>query len=132
MSILDLNATQPSVTPAVESKEYPLKYARKIMLEGTPQSMRAYVELQPYRRILDADGNVVGEELKTPEVDGDITVLEIGNILPQNVTPEGKAMLEGYISQYLQAGGDLRALVMAGIVIVINQLGVAQGKLAAQ
>lgn len=160
MSMIDLTAPTPAVIPAVEAKEYPIKYARKILLEGTPQAMRAYVELQPYRRILgqvlvtpaqpilDGEGNpvldgdgmptftapvyvegVVAEELKTPEVDGDIVVLDVANILPAPQTPEQAALVQSTLLGYLNAGGDLKALTMAGIVLMVKSEGIAQGKL---
>ena len=129
MSITDLVSPTPAIIPAVEAKEYPLKYARLIHLQGTPRAMRAYVELQPYRRILDAEGNIIGEELKTPEVQGDIVVIDTPNILPTQQTAESKALVENTLLQFIQAGGDLKALVMAGIVVVINQVGIQTGVL---
>lgn len=73
----------------------------------------------------------VGEELMPSNAEGfAVKTLAVDDILPKDVTPAGKAQLEGFIMQYLQHGGDLAALVMAGMVILINQLGVQQGVLS--
>jgi hypothetical protein len=74
---------------------------------------------------------LVGEELMPRTAEGfNVKTLNVPNILPANPTPDGKALVEGFLMQYLQAGGDLAALVMAGMVVLINQVGVAQGVLA--
>lgn len=96
--------------------------------------------------LLDADGNpvlspgtqeieyrltLVGEELMPPTAEGFAKkVLNVPNILPANPTPQGMALVAGFLTQYLQAGGDLSALVMGGMVILIDQIGIQQGVLS--
>ena len=125
MSLLDMTLPTPATIPPVEAKEYPLSYIRKLLLEarqdGPRVAVRSYAELQPYRRTDE------GGELKAPEVDGDIIVLDIPDITA-GVTDGDTVKVETALTAYLSDGGNLPALAMACIVVIAKQAAAAQGK----
>ena len=116
--LTDMNATQAAVIPATEAHEYPLKFATKILIEGTPEAMRAYVELSPYD----------GEALMPNSAAGfGIDVLSVPNILPSGVSSESQALVVQTLQAFMMAGGDLKALTMAGIVLLVKQVAAERG-----
>lgn len=130
---IDITPVDPKTTPAIEAKEYPLSYMRKLITEASsPTCVRLYAEFCPYRRISDADGNVIGAEFKSPEVDGDITVIEIGNIIPTTDTDaDGEALVAQTIGQFLAQGGNVGALAFSALLLAVRQIGIQQGKFTA-
>ena len=130
---IDLNQNETKVTPAIEAKEFPLAYMRLMHVQASsPQSIRLYAEMCPYRRITDEKGAVIGEEFKSPEVDGDITVIEVPNVVPMVAgTPEADALLAQTIGQYMAAGGNIMAMAFTAILLAVKGYGEATGKLKA-
>ena len=151
---IDLNQNEVKETPAIEAKQYPLAFMRLLSITASnPMQMRAYSEFCPFRRITgdvevipavqnyDVDGNptditpavtetrVVGAEFKTPEVQGDITVIEKANIM--DLMPPDPAMdakVEATIQGFMADGGNLASLAFAAILLTFKMEGIAQGK----
>lgn len=127
---IDLNQVENKTVPAVEAKEFPLAFMRLLHAQASsPEQVRAYAEFCPYRRITNADGTVIGSEFKTPEVDGDITVIEHPNIMALAQTDEaGSALIEQTIGAFAMQGGNVAGLAFACLLLAFKQEGINQGK----
>ena len=81
MDLPHFNAVTPAVVPAADEKVYDKYWMRVFTADARSlDCVRIHAEFQPYRYILDDSGNVIGSELKIPEVDGDIIVITLDNI----------------------------------------------------
>ena len=130
---IDLERKEVSVTPAVAEKAFPLDYMTLIRIDLSPESLSVYSEFTPYRRILAEDGvTVIGEELKSPVSTPDITVIQkTYSGADMQKTPEQEAHAAQTIGRFMAEGGDLFALVWAGMLLCVKQEGIVQGKFAA-
>ena len=72
----------PIIIPPVEAKIYDKYWLRVLTINAPTTTGEAtlYAQFRPCRDILDSEGNVIGKELKEPEVDGDIKVVQIDNL----------------------------------------------------
>jgi hypothetical protein len=127
---IDFVSTNPVVVPAIPAKEFPLFWLRILSIQASgPQSpARLYSEFQPYRRITDEQGNVIGAEVKTPEVQGDIKVVDVPDIFALATSSvEQDALITQAISTFVQSGGNVASLAMACMFLAIQSYGKQTG-----
>lgn len=130
---IDFVSNNPVVVPAIPAKEFPLFWLRILSIQASgPQSpARLYSEFQPYRRITDEQGNVIGAEVKTPEVQGDIKVVDVPDIFAlSDANAEQQALIAQTIGAFVQAGGNMAALAMSCMFMAIQGYGKQVGVFA--